>query len=206
MQIALVLLLCVCLVQQSLGYSYFLLDIAPQTVRCFHENLKRGDRLDLSFQVAEGGNLDIDFSIAAPDARVIYAVQRQSTNTFGFNADVDGKHQYCFNNKISSFASKQVSFTVMGPDERAHQEQKSKNADPKHEALEKEINALSDGLRAMKDEQAYMVVREATHRMTAKSTKSRIVWWSLLETVVLIGVCLFQVYYLKRFFEVKRGI
>lgn len=51
-----------------------------------------------------------------------------------------------------------------------------------------------------------MVVREATHRMTAKSTKSRIVWWSLLETVVLIGVCLFQVYYLKRFFEVKRGI
>jgi hypothetical protein len=112
---------------------------------------------------------------------------------------------------------KKVSFTVMvylllsyfitrqGPDERRKKAELSKNADPKHAALEKELSALADGLRAMKDEQAYMVVREATHRMTAKSTKERIAWWSLFETGLLVGVCLVQVGYLKRFFEVKRG-
>ncbi|KAJ3385562.1 p24 complex component [Lobulomyces angularis] len=127
---------------------------------CFYEILKKNDRLDLSFQVAEGGHLDIDFWISSPDNKVLYSVYKESTNTFGFNADQVGKYEYCFSNKMSTFAHKTISFTVMGPDERIRFEEKQKNSDPNHEPLQREIFALGDGLRSIKDEQSYMVIRE----------------------------------------------
>jgi hypothetical protein len=95
------------------AFSYFLTQVPAHTSTCFHETLKIGERLDLTFQVAEGGHLDIDFRITSPLNKIIYSVNRQSTATYGFNADVPGKHTYCFDNSMSTFAEKQVSFTVM---------------------------------------------------------------------------------------------
>ena len=65
------------------------------------------------------------------------------------------------------------------------------------------VRQLSDLLAQVKDEQAYIVVRERTHRNTAESTNSRVKWWSIFQLAVLIGEGIFQVWWLKRFFEVN---
>jgi hypothetical protein len=36
--------------------------------------------------------------------------------------------------------------------------------------------------------------------VAAESTNARVKWWSIFQTGVLVGVCVFQVAYLKRFF------
>jgi p24 family protein beta-1 len=90
--------------------------------------------------------------------------------------------------------------------------------------VEREIRALAQGLQAVQDEQEYIVVRERVHRNTAESTNERIMWWSICQSILLIVVCAWQVYYLKvrasfnllshwltapplqSFFEVKRVI
>ena len=38
------------------------------------------------------------------------------------------------------------------------------------------------------------------------STNSRVVWWAFFECLILVAMTLGQVYYLKRFFEVKRVV
>lgn len=63
---------------------------------------------------------------------------------------------------------------------------------------------LSEGLTAITNEQAYMRMRERVHRNTSESTNSRVVWWSAFEVIVLLAMSLWQIYYLRRFFEVKR--
>ena len=45
-------------------------------------------------------------------------------------------------------------------------------------------------------------MRERTHRNTAESTNARVKWWSLFQLGVLLGEGIFQVWWLKRFFEV----
>lgn len=65
------------------------------------------------------------------------------------------------------------------------------------------VKQLSELLAQVKDEQSYIVVRERTHRNTAESTNSRVKWWSIFQLGVLIGQGGFQVWWLKRFFEVK---
>ncbi|TPX35994.1 hypothetical protein SmJEL517_g01856 [Synchytrium microbalum] len=164
----------------------------PHDKQCFFESLKRGDRLDLSYQVAEGGNLDIDFWIITEDNRLVFNANKEATATYGFNAERDGRFEYCFSNQMTSVADKLVSFTVQGPDEQIRLQQKMGQTEEVAEPLQKEIEHLANGLRAVRDEQSYMVARERAHRYTAESTNSRVMWWSLFESIMLIGVCLWQ--------------
>ncbi|MBZ6370642.1 MAG: emp24/gp25L/p24 family protein [Microbacterium hominis] len=43
-------------------------------------------------------------------------------------------------------------------------------------------------------------------RAAAESTNDRVKFWSILQTIMLVGVCGWQIFYLKRFFEVKRVV
>lgn len=93
--------------------------------------------------------------------------------------------------------------------------------------IEREIRDLAAGLQAVKDEQEYLVIRERVHRNSespcilhlvesplliamlpsaAESTFSRVKWWSIIQGFMLIGACSFQVYFVKRQFEVRRVI
>lgn len=65
---------------------------------------------------------------------------------------------------------------------------------------------LSNLLNQVRDEQQYIVIRERTHRNTAESTNARVKWWSIAQMGVLVGEGVFQVWWLKRFFEVKRVV
>jgi hypothetical protein len=65
------------------------------------------------------------------------------------------------------------------------------------------VRKLSEALTQVKDEQSYIVVRERVHRNTAESTNGRVKWWSMFQLAVVIGEGVFQVWWLKRFFEVR---
>ncbi|KAI9708996.1 MAG: hypothetical protein M1812_007809 [Candelaria pacifica] len=169
---------------------------------CFHEQLHKGDRMTVSFQVGDrefggSGNLEIDFWIQSPNGGYQAHERAISTGDHSFEADQDGKYTYCFSNEHWSASSKEVSFNVHGivyvPESEAP-------SDP----LEAEVRQLSDLLSQVKDEQSYIVVRERTHRNTAESTNGRVKWWSIFQLGVLIGEGIFQVWWLKRFFENAR--
>lgn len=155
--------------------------------------------MTITYQVGEGGHLDIDFWLMDPEGDVLAKQIRQSTGSASITAEKDGRYEYCFSNQMSTMADKQVSFNVHGiiyiPEE-------ADIVAP----VEREIRSLAIGLLAVKDEQEYIVVRERRHRDTAESTNDRVKWWSVLQAVVLFSVVAWQVYYLKSFFEVKRII
>jgi len=171
---------------------------------CFHEQLHKGDQMTVSFQVGDrefggSGNLEVDFWVQDPSNRNIVHERAVSSGDHSFEAAADGKYVYCFSNEHWSATSKEVSFNVHGivyvPE-----------ADITTDPLENEVRKLSELLNQVKDEQSYIVVRERVHRNTAESTNGRVKWWSIFQLGVLIGEGVFQVWWLKRFFEVKRVV
>ncbi|KAL4953451.1 emp24/gp25L/p24 family/GOLD-domain-containing protein [Aspergillus filifer] len=171
---------------------------------CFHESLHKDDKMTVSFQVGDrefggSGNLEIDFWVEDPQGNRQYFKQAVSSEDYSFDAHADGKYVYCFSNEGWTSNSKEVSFNVHGivyvPESEMAQ-------DP----LETEVRRLLDALAQVKDEQSYIVVRERVHRNTAESTNARVKWWSIFQLAVLIGEGVFQVWWLKRFFEVKRVV
>lgn len=110
-----------------------------------------------------------------------------------------GRYEYCFSNLFSSTGTKDVTFHVhgviyMGAD------------DVEAGSLEAEVRQLAENIQNIKNEQGYIVIRERIHRNTAESTNARVKWWSMFQIAVVAINSLFQIYYLKRFFEVKSNV
>lgn len=160
--------------------------------------------MSLMFEVAEGGFLDIDVKIYGPDGKVIHQGDRESNGKYTFAAHMDGVYRYCFNNKMSTVTPKILMFTMdIGEKPK---ETDNMESDANHNKLTEMINELSTALTGVKHEQEYMEVRERIHRAINENTNSRVVLWSFFEALVLVAMTLGQVYYLKRFFEVRRVV
>ncbi|GAA5827178.1 hypothetical protein JCM11251_001155 [Rhodosporidiobolus azoricus] len=174
------------------------IDLDAGAKDCFFEDLHSEDKMTVTYQVAGGGHLDIDFYLQGPNNKMMNEQRKKDTGTYSFTAEQDGRYTYCFSNEMSTVSGKTVSFNVHGV---------MYVEDDGHTApIEREIRQLSASLEAVKDEQEYIVVRERLHRDTAESTNDRVKYWSIVQTCMLFGVCAFQVFYLKRFFEVKRVV
>ncbi|XP_072044662.1 transmembrane emp24 domain-containing protein 2-like [Amphiura filiformis] len=186
----------------SVVNGYFIA-IDAHAEECFHDRVVSGTKMALTFEVAEGGFLDIDVKITGPDNKVIYSGERESNGKYTFAAHMDGLYRYCFSNKMSTMTPKIVMFSM---DDSDAPKQQDMDTEDHHNKLEDMINQLATGLTAVKHEQEYMEVRERVHRSINDNTNSRVVLWSFFESLVLVAMTLGQVYYLKRFFEVRRVV
>ncbi|QLG74288.1 hypothetical protein HG535_0G01720 [Zygotorulaspora mrakii] len=175
--------------------------LPAQGIRCFFEPLKKGDELSITYQFGDrdaqsSEQLRGDFMIYAPGRQEVVRILRDSSHgEIEFTATTNGKYEYCFSNENSNINTKDVTFNIHGVvwvdlD------------DPNSNTLDSAVRKLSNLIQEVEDEQSYIVIRERTHRNTAESTNDRVKWWSMFQLGVVVLNSLFQIYYLKRFFEV----
>lgn len=175
--------------------------LAPYGKQCFFETLKKNDELAISFQAGSRNphnaeQYTVDFTIISPNHQVLLQRNAIDHGDESVRATSAGKYTYCFLNEKSGRVDVDVSFNVHGVIY-------VDVGDPKADTLDYAIQKLSQLTNDVKAEQSYLVIRERTHRNTAESTNSRVKWWSVFQILVVASNSIFQVYYLKRFFEVK---
>ncbi|XP_059053690.1 transmembrane emp24 domain-containing protein 2 [Achroia grisella] len=184
--------------------SCYTITVDAHAEECFFENVEAGTKMGLTFEIAEGGFLDIDVTITGPDDAVMYRGDKESSGMYAFSAPTSGRYTYCFSNKMSTMTPKVVMFNFEVGD--APHKTGDKEDDANHNKLEDMIKELATTLKTVKHEQEYMQVRDRIHRSINENTNSRVVLWSIFEASVLLVMTLGQVYYLKRFFEVQRVV
>ena len=59
--------------------SAFFATVLPRREECFHETGKAGDKINIMYEVAEGGFLDIDVKVYNPVNKVMYDQQRETS-------------------------------------------------------------------------------------------------------------------------------
>ncbi|CAK9437455.1 uncharacterized protein LODBEIA_P18330 [Lodderomyces beijingensis] len=175
--------------------------LQPYGKQCFFENLKKNDELIVTFQVGSRNphnseQYDIDFYVTSPQGQTVLKKTSLDHGDEHVRATSSGKYKYCFSNERSGRVDLDVSFNIHGV---VYVDVN----DPKADTLDYAIQRLSQLADEVKAEQGYLVIRERTHRNTAESTNSRVKWWSVFQIFVVAANSIFQIYYLKRFFEVK---
>lgn len=186
-------------------HAYFVY-IDASAEECFFDRVTPGTKMALMFEVVEGGFLDIDVKIIGPDNKEIYSGERESNGKYTFSAHTDGVYRYCFSNKMSTMTPKMVMFSMDIDENNRVKPDGDVTADVSHNKLEEMIRELSTSLTGVKHEQEYMEVRERIHRSINDNTNSRVVLWSFFEAFLLVAMTIGQVFYLKRFFEVRRVV
>lgn len=127
--------------------------IPASTKECFFEDLHEHDQVHITslcvaflnwpsqmtvtYQVGEGGHLDIDFwvrfsripslacpsillQLTDPEGSVLTKQIRQSTGSTSITAEKDGRYEYCFSNQMSTMADKEVRYAHHSRDWTTH--------------------------------------------------------------------------------------
>lgn len=175
---------------------------------CFHEKVTKGVKLGFSFEVIEGGFYDVDITITNPNNAIVYQDDKTSSGKFTFEADMDGKFQFCFSNMKSSKSPKTLMFDIARSDSGRSKMSEGDKAEPNEETLKLQemIGTLLQATTSSRHDVRYLTARDKVHRQINEDSNSRILWWSAVEFLLLLSVTLGQVWYLKRFFETRRKI
>lgn len=178
--------------------------LKPHGVACYHEELRPNDRFSLTFQVgtrdpSSSEQQVLDFWVTGPSGQRLTTLERVTDGSPEVQINQRGRYEYCFSNEFSGVASKDVTFHV------SHL-WGSVLKDEKYDTFDGQVKILDRLTQDVNNQQKYMYVRERVHRNTAESTNDRVKWWSILQLLVVVANALFQVAYLKRFFEVKSRV
>ena len=172
--------------------------VKPNDEECYFEDLQKGEKMYVSFSVQSGGYLDIDVRVYGPDVRIVYEAERQRDGNFQFKAVSSGSHKLCFGNAMSMVSGKTLSFnTYTGHSLLPLDAAKQSALSP----LESEVMGVSEKVFGVHDVAVYLKFREVRHTQTLESTKSRVMWFSLLELAALLAVSVFNILFLRQLFE-----
>jgi len=184
---------------KSVELTFELPDNAKQ---CFHEDVKQGIKSTIEFQVVTGGHYDVDMTLQGPRGEVLYQGIKKQFDTFTWTPTNTGTYTVCFSNEFSTFSHKLVYFDFQIGEE------------PKLPGTEEHLTAMTkmeqssvnihDSLNTMIDSQTHFRLNESKGRKRAEDLNTRVLWWSIIETFVVLCIGIGQVMVLKNFFSDKK--
>lgn len=171
--------------------------------QCFYEELEKGVKFDIDFQVISGGNYDVDCFVTDPLDNVLYQEKRKQYDSFSHTTQMKGVYKVCFSNEFSTFTHKIVYL------EFRHGEEEpllpGMNRASALTQLESTCVSMHEILKVVAESQTWYRLREAHDRIKAEHLHERVTFWSIGETVLLFVIGIGQVMLLRSFFTDKKG-
>ncbi|XP_041979776.1 transmembrane emp24 domain-containing protein eca [Aricia agestis] len=190
--------------------------IAEGERKCFIEEIPDDTTVLVNYKVElfdprSGGfmksapGIGMHVEVRDPNDRVVLSRVYSSEGMISFTSTTPGEHVICmYSNSSSWFSGSQIRVHLdiqVGEHavDYANVAQKDKLSE-----LQLRIRQLLDQVHQITKEQSYQRHREERFRQTSESTNQRVLWWSLLQTGVLLGIGYWQMRHLKSFFEAKK--
>ena len=142
-----------------------------------------------------------------PEKKTVLSKFYASEGRFTFTSHTPGEHQICLHSnstKWSLFAGGRLRVhleILVGEHTNDYQQIATKD---KLTELQLRMRQLLDQIDQITKEQSYQRYREERFRGTSESTNQRVLWWALIQTLVLLCTGLWQMRHLKGFFEAKK--
>ncbi|QRV81116.1 endosomal cargo receptor (Erp3) [Ceratobasidium sp. AG-Ba] len=186
----------------SVNASALTTTIPPNQRLCFFADVdKEGEKIGTEEQVQSGGDFDIDFEVKDPAGDQLLDGQRERQGDFIFTANKVGEYSFCFENDMSSFTEKLIDFDIMVESEpRREAPAKPGQISDHTSALEESIYKLKSMLATVERTQKFFHTRENRGFSLVKSTRNKLFWYAILESVAIVSMAVAQVYVLQNFF------
>jgi len=188
------------------------IQVEPKSSDCFYEDFMAGREVTVSWDILRGGKLDIGVKIEfiSDSAQLGESIlfdkmifQGTNERSYSFRTRFDGRYAICFNNEMSRFTPKVIQFQISGSTKWGLANTESeKSLSP----MEKSVRKIATETELLNAMQTFLRNREIRNRRTQESTNTRVFWTTAAESLVLVGVAVAQVYFLRRSFAYKRVV
>ncbi|KAH8324289.1 hypothetical protein KR074_003424 [Drosophila pseudoananassae] len=184
----------------------------PGRTECYFHPIAATENIHLEYEVIHGGHGEphINFKLMSPNRNVLVAETKKDKGNHKKVAYETGAYQICFDNTISSFNQKIVSFTleVTSADRKEADLRELREEMLLDYQFDKAYTAIDDYMRKiqvnlMKSRQTQDFIRahEARDRNLAESNYAMVNNWSWAQFLAMIVVGLLQVIMLRSIFS-----
>jgi len=150
-------------------------------------------------------NIGMHVEVKDPEDKVILSKLYTSEGRFTFTSHTPGEHVIClYSNSTAWFSGAQLRVHLDIQAGEHAQDYQQVAAKDKLNELQLRIRQLLDQVEQITKEQNYQRYREERFRQTSESTNSRVLWWSIAQTAILLLTGFWQMRHLKGFFEAKK--
>ncbi|AMD20765.1 HDR022Wp [Eremothecium sinecaudum] len=177
-------------------YAPFAITLPPFSKEClYYDMIDNKDSIVISYQVLTGGNFEIDFQITDPSGKAIVEQKQKKYSDFLLKSFGLGQYSFCFTNSYGT-ALKRVEITL------ELQKQILEEAQPPEDIVANNaVEEIDRNLKKITKSLNYLRAREWRNMSTVASTKSRLVWLSILTMGVMVGISVLQSLIVQYFFK-----
>jgi len=161
----------------------------------------QGTSIKGAYFVSSSEDADIDFSILGPGNQVLFNRKGKQEGVFYFTPNDTGSFSFSFNNK-KWVGNKQITFALHTGKALGEELVNSKDLTP----MEAQLTDADRMLREIQTETRFAYKRQGTHYKTTESNHNKVFYMSLFESLTLLTVTVWQVYYIKRLLDNRRII
>lgn len=185
-------------------------DVGAGKMECFFQKIKKATGLEVEYQVIDGGDLDINFFIQAPDGKVVVSEHKKSDNLHRIQM-MAGDMKLCLDNTFSHFSNKLVFFEIISDDEDDSDEKEEFGAGAQEELqqimdmtlddFKVKMDHMKDNLDKARNLQTVLKMFEARDRNVVESNFDRVNFLSCAQLVIMLIVGLTQVIMIRNLFN-----
>jgi len=218
MKFLILILSTILIVQQVNGASFFLKE---GTKKCFIEDLPRDTLVVGNFETNEivgeynfhgehakrksADAIGTNIEVLDSEKQVLVERQFSQQGRFAFTSKTAGEHTICFkSNTTRWFGAGSIKIELeldSGADANDYKKLKALEDLTDLEVL---IKMLNDKVNDIRKEQNYYKTREAELRNESEMANSNVMWFSLIQTFILLASGIWQIQHLRKFFKSKK--
>lgn len=176
--------------------------LAANERSCYYADVDGvGEKVGFYFAVQSGGTFEVDYVVMDPDDKVLLEGSGERQGDYIFTANKIGEYTFCFENE-ANLAEKMLDLDIMVESEPRRALSSQQAPLKEHtSALEESTYKLNGLLSSIARTQKHYHTRHHRNFSTVLSTQSRIFWFTVLESLVIVASSLLQVWILKTFFS-----
>ncbi|EDV30825.1 uncharacterized protein Dana_GF14850 [Drosophila ananassae] len=184
----------------------------PGRQECYYHPIAASENINLQYEVIHGGHGEpnINFRLMNPNRNILVVETKRDKGQHKLVAYETGAYQICFDNTISSFNQKIVSFTleITAANQKEEQLRELRKEmlldyqfDKAYTEIDSYIRKIQVNLMKSRQTQDFIRAHEARDRNLAESNYAMVNNWSWAQFLAMILVGLLQVIMLRSIFS-----
>lgn len=173
--------------------------------KCLREEVHKDILVTGEYKLSDAP-IQTHLTVIDTNGHVLYKKDDAQKGKFAFTTDDYDMFEVCFHSQGShgQGIDREISLDVKTGVEAKNYDDLQKTE--KLKPMELELKKLEDLSEAIVNDFAYMRAREEQMRDTNESTSDRVLYFSVFSMLCLVGLAMWQIFYLRRFFIAKKLI